>query len=76
MDLPDAFLHVENDQDLITFLRARLAELMTMIAPHTYQKYITIVKVQKVLYGMLKSALLLHKKLRSDLDSVGFKVNP
>ena len=56
---------------------------MMMIAPQTYQKYVTIeegqkvlyVKVQKALYEMLTSALLFHKKLRSDLESISFEVN-
>ena len=34
------------------------------------------VKVQKMLYEMLKSALLFYKKLRNNLESIGFKVNP
>ena len=66
------------------FMRGRLAELMIMIAPQTYQKYVTIErdqkvlysKAQKALYGMLKSALLFYKRLRSDLESIGFEVNP
>ena len=34
------------------------------------------VKVHKALYVMLKSALLFYKKLRSDLENEGFKINP
>ena len=34
------------------------------------------VELQKALYGMLKSALLFYKKLRHDLESIGFEVNP
>ena len=40
-ELPGAFSHTENDQDEIMFTRVRLAELMTMVAPQTYQKYVT-----------------------------------
>ena len=36
-----------NDQDVIMFMRGRLAELMTMIAPQTYQKHVTIGKRTK-----------------------------
>ena len=51
------------------FMRERLAEQMTMVAPQTYQKFVTIekgqkvlyVKVQKALYGVLKIALLFYK---------------
>jgi hypothetical protein len=34
------------------------------------------VLVSKALYGMLRAALLLYRKLRQDLEDVGFKVNP
>ena len=33
-------------------------------------------KMQKALYGMLKSALLLYQKLRDDLERNGFQINP
>ena len=47
-------------------MQGRLAELMAMVAPQTYLKFISFkkgqkilyVKMQKALYGMLKSALL------------------
>ena len=32
------FLHAENDQDVIMFMRKTLAKLMAMIAPQTYLK--------------------------------------
>ena len=64
-------------------MKGRLAELMILIAPQTYRKYVTIekgekafyVKVQKVLYRMLKSALLFYKKFKGNLESAGFEVN-
>ena len=33
-------------------------------------------KLLKVLYGLLRSALLFYKKLRNDLEDIGFEVNP
>ena len=33
-------------------------------------------EVLKALYGLLQSALLFYKKLRKDLERIGFKVNP
>jgi hypothetical protein len=63
----------------------RLAELMVLALPKTYRKYVTVnsqgepvlfVKLQKALYGMLKSALLFYKKLLTDLVANGFTVNP
>ena len=33
------------------------------------------VKLTKALYGLLKSALLFYKKLRRELEEMGFEVN-
>ena len=54
------------------------------VAPEIYRNYVVLergqsvlyVELQKALYGMLKSALLFYRKLRKDLESVGFVVNP
>ena len=83
VDLLGAFLHAENFQDTIMFMRGRLAELMTVKAPQTYWKYLTIecgqkvlyVKVQKALYGILKSTLLFHKRWEVT-ESVKVIMNP
>ena len=57
-------------------MKGKLAELMVTVALHIYRKYILrnkrgepilYVKVQKAIYGMLKSALLFYKKLQHDL---------
>jgi hypothetical protein len=85
MDLPGAFLHADCEDHVIMKFQGRLAELMAMAAPQIYRKYITtdsqgesvlFVKLQKALYGMLKSALLFYKKLLTDLIAQGFTVNP
>ena len=34
------------------------------------------VNMYKVLYGPLKSALLFYNKLRGELESIGFEINP
>ena len=34
------------------------------------------VRLSKALYGMLRTALLFYKRLRSDLENMGFEVNP
>ena len=47
VDLPGAFLHAENEQDETMFMKGRLAELMTLIAPQTYRKYVTVKKVKQ-----------------------------
>ena len=50
-------------------LKGRQAELMVQVTPNLYRKYITVnrkgtiilyVKMQKVLYGLLRSALLFY----------------
>ena len=82
--LPDAFLYATNDKDVIMFMQGRLTKLMGMVAPQICFKFISIekgqkvlyVKVHKALYGMLKSALLFYKKLRTDLECKGYRINP
>jgi hypothetical protein len=58
---------------------------MVQVAPNLYRKYITVdrkgtailyVKMQKALYGLLRSALLFYNKLVADLESDGFVLNP
>ena len=84
-DIPDAFLHAENDEEVFMMLKGRLAELMVMVNPALYRKYVTVdpkygsvlyVKMHAALYGMLKSALLFYKKLVGDLEGQGFELNP
>jgi hypothetical protein len=84
-DIPGAFLHAETDEDVIMLLKGRLAELMVMVEPSLYRKYVTFsskgepmlyVKMHKALYGMLRSALLFYRKLVADLEADGFEINP
>ncbi len=72
-------------EDITMVLKGRLAELMVQVAPNLYRKYITVdrkgtailyVKMQKALYGLLRSALLFYNKLVDDLESDGFVLNP
>ena len=66
-------------------LRGPLAELMVMVDPVLYKDFITYdskgrtlmyVRMNKALYGMLKSALQFYLNFRSDIKAYGFKVNP
>jgi hypothetical protein len=84
-DIPGAFLHAESDEEVIMMLKGRLAELMVMVDPSLYRKYITVnsrnepvlyVKMHAALYGMLRSALLFYRKLVADLETEGFEINP
>ena len=83
-DLPGAFLHAINDEDVVMYIQGRLAEIMAMVASQTYRKYIAVergqkvlhVKVHKALYGILKSPVLFYSNLWDDLVGVGFSINP
>ena len=66
-------------------LRCPLAELMVMVETKLYRKFVTYgskgvallyVKMNKTLYGLLKSALLFYEKLVEYLEAYGFRVNP
>ena len=85
LDITNAFLHAENDKKILMLLRGKLAEMMVQVDPAMYRKYVTYsrngqamlyVRLSKALYGMLRAALLFYKRLRSDLENMGFEVNP
>ncbi len=82
-DLPGAFLHADFDNDITMILKGRLAELMVQVVPNLYRKYISVdrkrsailyVKMQKAIYGLLRSALLFYKIPVANLESIGFKL--
>jgi hypothetical protein len=84
-DIPGAFLSADMDEVVIMAIRGRLAELMVKAAPNIYRKFITLdannqpilyVRLQKALYGCLRSALLFYEKLVADPTSQGFELNP
>ncbi len=83
-----SFLHDDLDEDITMVLKmvlkGRLAELMVQVAPNLYRKYISMdrmgmailyMKMQKAMYGLLRSALLFYRKLVEDLESNGIKLN-
>jgi hypothetical protein len=84
IDIPWAFLHANNKDYVVMKMNGLLAELMVKTDPKIYQKYVTIEKrrqvlylrLQKVLYGMMKSALLFYRKLIKELKGMGFEINP
>ena len=41
IDIPGAYLHNENDKHVIMLLRESLEELMSLVYPKLYQKYVT-----------------------------------
>jgi hypothetical protein len=76
-DIPGAFLQVDNPD----YVLMRLDQ----VAPSLYCKYVTTtakgkavlyVQLDKAVYGMMKSALLVYSKLVADLTSLGYEINP
>ena len=85
LDIANAFLHADNDERVLMLLHGRLAEMMARIDLSLYRKYVTYsekgtpmlyVRLYKALYGMLKATLLFYKRLRFDLEEMGFVINP
>jgi hypothetical protein len=84
IDIPGAFLHANNEDYAIMKMVSTLAELMVKTNPKLYRQYVILEKgksvlylrLQKALYGMMKSALLFYRKLVSELREMGFEINP
>ena len=85
LDIANAFLQADNDETVNMVLRGKLAEMMVRLDPSVYREYVTYsakgvpmlyVRLSKALYGMLRAALLFYKRLRSELEDMGFEVNP
>ena len=85
MDILGAFLQADNDEFVLMLLKGTLAEMMVKIDPSLYRKYVFVgkrqqpmlyVKLNKALYGLLKSLLLFYRKLVGELQDMGFVLNP
>ena len=85
MDIPGAFLQAKNEENILMLLRGTLAEMMVKIDPKIYRKHVFIgkkgepmlyVRLNKALYGLLKSALYWYKKLVGELKEIGFELIP
>ena len=80
----NAFLHAENDENILMLLCGKLSEMMVQVDLTMYRKYVTYspngqamlyVRLSKALYGMLRASLLFYNRLRSYLDNMGFEIN-
>ncbi len=80
-----AFLKIDNPDYVLMHLDDILAELMVEVAPLLYRKYVTpdakgkpvlYIQLEKAVYGMMKNALLVYRKLVADLLSLGYAINP
>ena len=87
VDIPNAFVQTEmedKEERIIMKIKGPLAEMLVRIEPEVYESYViqednekvVYVQVLKALYGMLQASLLFYKKLRKDLEEIGFKINP
>ena len=85
IDISGALLYAEKGEHIVMVLKVKLTEMMAVIEPQLYRKYImtdrkgqsmVYIKIQKALYGILTSALLFYKKLVKDLEQQGFQLNP
>ena len=85
VDVGTAFLHADNDEEILMKLRGKIVELLVQLEPTMYRKYVTVgsngepilyVRLLKALYGLLRSALLFYKKLRGDLEKWFLRLTP
>ncbi len=85
VDIPNAFIQTDHKGEKVHMkIRGKLAEILVSVAPKCHEPFVTQegghtvlhVEMLKALHGMLESPLLFHRKLKKDLESIGFKVNP
>ncbi len=79
-----AFFHPTNKDYVVMQMNGTLAKLMVQTDPKLYRNYllnkkgktVLYLRLQKALYGIIKSALLFYQKFVLELQSMGFVVNP
>ena len=84
LDIPGAYLSADMDDEMHVMFVGTLAELVVVADPAPYRPFVSYkngqavlyVRLQKALYGCLKSALLFYGKLVGDLEAYGFRINP
>ena len=77
VDIPGAYLSVDMDDTVYIVFSGTLAEMMVIADPALYRPFVSYetgkpvlyVRLQKALYGCLKSTLLFYKKLVGDLEA-------
>ncbi len=67
------FVNTDVDKEVLMVLKGELADMMVHIAPQVYRKYVMVnnkkgtpvlyVKLQKVLYRLMRANLLFYRKL-------------
>ena len=87
VNFPGAYLSTDKDdtEEFLMVLCVPLPELVTITFPQVYHKLFTVgnngcqilyVKIQKALYGILKSALLFYHKFWGNLHAKSLTINP
>ena len=84
VDIPGAFMQGDQDETVHMHLEGTLAELLTKCDPKLYRQYVVTenkrpvlyVELIMALYGTLRAALILWRKLTSKLVEWGFVINP
>ena len=84
VDIPGAYLREDMENEVHVVFRGALADMMVMANLALYRPFVLYetgnpvlyVRLQKEIYGCLKSALLFYEKLVGDLEAYGFKINP
>ena len=73
------------ENEVILVIEGDIANIMELLSPSTYREYLSIgkslrkilyVRLQKVIYGCICSALLFYLKLKGKLEPFGFLLNP
>ena len=83
VEIAGAYLSMDMDNEVHVVFRGTLAEMMVMADLSLYRPFVSYetgkpvlyVRLQKALYGCLKSSLLFYEKLVGDLEEYGFKIN-
>ena len=85
LDIPWTFLHVPAGNEMHVLMQGILVEMIVKFAPNFCQKHVWCssnstpmlhAKMNKVMHGLLCSALEFCLKLINDLTACGFKMNP
>ena len=84
VDIPGAYFSADMDDKVHIVFRSTLAEMVVVADPALYRPFVSYetgnpvlyVRLQKAIYGCLKSALLFYEKLVRDLEAYGFRIDP
>jgi hypothetical protein len=77
-------MEVNSTEKMMMKICGPLVDMLTKLDPELYSSYVVeennnkvlYVQLLKALYGTLQPLLLFYKKLKKDLESIGFVINP